>query len=129
MLHSRKKRLEELVKEEVARIIDGMKDPRVNMVTVTDVRMSSDLKLARVYVSTLEKERVPQVISALKGAHGFIRKSLGERLVVKYLPDVEFFYDDTFEHVARIEELLGKIREENPLDSETQQTGDDVDNQ
>ncbi|MCD6385475.1 30S ribosome-binding factor RbfA [Candidatus Sumerlaeota bacterium] len=110
MLHSRKKRLEELIKEEVAKIIDQMKDPRVRMVTVTEVSLSNDLRYATVYVSILERERVDETMHALKRAQKFVRRELGSRIVVKYLPEVQFKYDKTFEQIARVEELLSQIK-------------------
>ena len=112
MLHSRKKRLEHVIRESLASIISEMKDPRVNLLTVTEVRLSSDLRLATVYVSMLDKRKAGNALKALSSAHGFIKKQLGERVVIKYLPDVLFKYDESLDRAARIETLLAGIREE-----------------
>lgn len=119
MLHSRKKRLEELIKEEVAKIIDQMKDPRIRMVTVTEVTLTNDLRLATVYVSMLERDRVEETMGVLKRAQKFIRRELGSRIIVKYLPEVQFKYDKTFEQMARVEELLAQIKRESDEDEKT----------
>ena len=85
-----------------------LKDPRVGFVTVTEVRMSPDLKHARVYVSVFEREeqKRQESISALQRAEGFLRHGLGRRLRLRYVPGLRFVVDDTLDRSARIEELL-----------------------
>jgi len=85
-----------------------LKDPRVGFVTVTEVRMSPDLKHARVYVSVFEggEEGKQESVAALQRAEGFLRRSLGRRLRLRYVPHLRFVVDDTLDHSARIEELL-----------------------
>jgi ribosome-binding factor A len=85
-----------------------LKDPRVGFVTVTEVRMSPDLKHARVYVSVFEgeEEKKQESVDALQRAEGFLRHSLGRRLRLRYVPALRFVVDDTLDHSARIEELL-----------------------
>jgi ribosome-binding factor A len=86
-----------------------LKDPRVGFVTVTEVRMSPDIKHASVYVSIFEgaDERKQESIDALQRAEGFLRHSLGRRLRLRYVPALKFVVDDTLDHSARIEQLLG----------------------
>jgi ribosome-binding factor A len=119
-----------------------LKDPRVGFVTVTEVRMSPDLKHARVYVSVFdgEEERKQESIDALQRAEGFLRHSLGKRLRLRYVPALRFVVDDTLDHSARIEELLedsGAIPEDpdahpedsdvDPEDSDAHPEDSDVD--
>lgn len=112
MLHSRKERLEELIHQEVAKIIDQLKDPRMGMVTVSEVRLTNDIKLATIYVSILETERIPEIMKTLKQARGYIKKVLASRIVVKFMPDIQFKYDETIQRAARIEQLLQLIKKE-----------------
>jgi ribosome-binding factor A len=100
-------RVDELLKQEIARLFLDLKDPRVGFTTVMDVRTSPDLRHARVYVSVLGDEPEKQAtLAALHGARGYIRARLGEDLTLKYLPELHFELDRTLEQAARIEELL-----------------------
>ncbi len=89
-------------------IIDGdLEDPRVGSVTVTEVKVSQDLRNAKIYVSILgTKEEAAESLEALKHAAGFIRRMLGAVMRIKYTPELQFVYDDTDEKATRIEELL-----------------------
>jgi ribosome-binding factor A len=101
-------RVDQLLKQEIARVISDMKDPRIGFATVMDVRTSPDLRHARVFVSVLGAEDQKQVaLDALGGARGFIRTRVGQEITLKYLPELHFELDRTLEQAARIEELLG----------------------
>jgi ribosome-binding factor A len=94
---------------ELAELIQReLKDPRVGFVTVTEVRMSPDLKHARVYVSVFagEDSDKDESVEALQRAEGFFRRSLGKRLRLRYVPTLKFVVDDTLDRSARIEALL-----------------------
>ena len=107
----RTERVDELLKQEIARVIRDLKDPRVGFATVMDVRTSPDLRHARVYVSVLGEESARRAaIEALEGARGFVRARIGEAVTLKYLPELEFELDRTLERAARIDELLGDLR-------------------
>jgi ribosome-binding factor A len=110
MTGRRPERLAEQIKEEVSLIIAGeVEDPRVGFVTVTEARVTPDLKHAKIYVSILGTEQeVKESLAALKHASGFIRTSLGAVLRMKRTPELHFVYDDTTETAARIEELLNE---------------------
>ncbi|MGH7567256.1 MAG: 30S ribosome-binding factor RbfA [Gemmatimonadota bacterium] len=100
-------RVDELLKQEIARLLLDLKDPRVGFTTVMDVRTSPDLRHARVYVSVLGDEDEKQAtLAVLQGARGYVRARLGEELTLKYLPEIQFELDRTLEQAARIEELL-----------------------
>lgn len=100
-------RVDQLLKQEIARIIADLKDPRIGFATVMDVRTSPDLRHARVFVSVLGGEDEKQVaLDALTGARGFIRSRVGQEITLKYLPELHFELDRTLEQAARIEELL-----------------------
>jgi ribosome-binding factor A len=106
----RPERLAEQIKEEVSLIISGeVEDPRVGFVTVTDVKMSPDLRHARVYVSVIgTDDEVKGSLAALKHANGFIRHQLGTVLRMRHTPELHFAYDDADVRAARIEELLSQ---------------------
>jgi len=112
MAHRRALRLESLIKEEVSKIIlHHLKDPRVGFVTITRVKMSEDLKRAKIYWTVFGDEKTRQESSlGLEKAKGFIRRELGKRVRVKFLPEIDFSFDDSFEYSQRIESLLDEIK-------------------
>lgn len=110
MTGRRPERLAEQIKEEVSLIIAGeVEDPRVGFVTVTDVKLSADLRHAKVYVSVIGSENeVKGSLVALRHASGFIRAQLGDVLRMRHTPELHFAYDDAEVRAARIEELLSE---------------------
>ena len=113
-----KKRLERLAQQlriELGALIESeIDDPRVDMVTVTHVRVSNDMRYARVYVSTLggDGER-KTALEGLDSAKGFLRRQLSHRLGhLKRTPELTFDYDESVEKEMRIEELLAQIDSE-----------------
>ena len=106
----RAERLAEQIKEEVSLIIAGeVEDPKVGFVTVTDAKLSADLRNAKIYVSVLgSADEVKSSLSALRHAGGFIRHQLGAVLRIKHTPELHFVYDDADLRAARIEELLSE---------------------
>jgi len=110
MTGRRPERLAEQIKEEVSLIIAGeVEDPRVGFVTVTDAKLTPDLRYAKIYVSVLGTEaEVKESLAALKHAAGFIRTQLGAMLRMRRTPELHFVYDETTETAARIEELLSE---------------------
>ena len=110
-----KKRLERLAQQlrsEIGALIESdIDDPRVEMVTVTHVRLSNDMQHARVYVSALgaESER-KTILEGLQSARGFLRRQLSSRLPhLKRTPELTFDYDESIEKEMRIDKLLAKI--------------------
>ena len=106
----RPERLAEQIKEELSLIIGGeVEDPRLGYVTVTDTKLTADLRTARVYVSVLgTEEEVKGSLAALRHASGFIRHQLGAVLRIRHIPELHFVYDDADLRAARIEELLSE---------------------
>lgn len=106
----RPERLAEQIKEEVSLIIAGeVEDPRVGSVTVTDAKLSPDLRHAKIYVSVLGNEdEVKGSLAALRHASGFIRAQLGAVLRMRHTPELHFSHDESEVRAARIEELLSE---------------------
>lgn len=111
----RQQRVRGLLFEELTIMLGGeLGDPRLNLVTVTDVVVSKDLKNVRVYVSH-QDEAVSkrEVLSRLVKAVPFIRSQLGLRLGLRVVPELSFTYDDSPERAQRLTELLAQIKAEN----------------
>jgi len=106
MTSFRKSRVAELLRQAISDIVVlRIKDPRVQGITITEVRMSEDLKSAKVYFSSLADGRV----ESHKNAGGFIRRQLRQELDLKYIPELSFFYDTSFDNFSHINKLLKQI--------------------
>jgi len=93
----------------------SVRDPAASNVVVSAVRMTDDLSIARVYVRVLEEvdaDRQEEVVDALGRARGFLRRELGQRLQLRHVPSLEFYWDDVVDSALRIESILDEIRED-----------------
>lgn len=105
----------EQIRESIAlMLIRGeLSDPRLKNITINAVRVSPDLQIAKVYYSVLGSEAERSAVGqGLKQASGFIRRSLGEALKMRYTPVIHFFYDESIVRAARISELIETIKRE-----------------
>ena len=111
MQHLRKDRVGDLIKREIAHIIQcELKDPGVGFVTITAAKVSVDLKHARIFYTVLGDEDCKRKSSsALKRASGFIQREMGKRLKLRYTPEISFQFDQSVEYGAHIEKLIQKI--------------------
>ncbi len=110
MTHRRTARLNEQFKREISEILTTrVRDPRVGSVLVTEVRVTADLWMARVYVRSLEERELTEVLEGLDAATPFIRKELGKVLHIRRMPDLRFIQDDTLESALRIEKVLKEV--------------------
>ena len=101
-----------------------LKDPGVGFVTVTEVRMSSDLQYATVFVSVMGDEQAEtQSLASLRRAAPFLRSEVGKRLRLRHTPDLRIQLDRTLAQSDRIEELLSA----NPPTSEHEERDDETD--
>ena len=108
----RPERVAHLMQRELADILrTRMRDPRLSQwVSVTDVEVTNDLSMARVYVSILPTgEERARALDALQGAAGFVRHELAPRLGLREVPVIRFLLDSSIERGARVEDLLKRI--------------------
>lgn len=120
---ARARRIGDRILEELAVLLHReVADPRLTMVTVTAVDVDRELAFATIYVTaTGSEERREEVLQALEGARGFLRKELTARINLRSFPQLRFSWDASQERGARIEELLEM------LDKERGEQGDVVD--
>ena len=107
----RTERLNGLIHEELSRIIlRVVKDPRVKGVTFTHVKVSKDLRHARIYYSLLGgSDDRSNAEKGLQSAKGVMRREIGRNLQLRYTPELEFFFDDSLEYAEHIEKLLKDV--------------------
>lgn len=89
-----------------------VKDPRVEWVTVNEVEVTNDYSLAKIFYSTLDKDKVNQVSKALESAKGFIRSELSKGLTTYTVPEIKFIFDTSLERGGHILSLISKVSEE-----------------
>ena len=109
--YSRADRVADQIRMEVADILmRKIKDPRIRSVTVTDVELTNDLRLARVFVTAMGTDQeIKEVFAGLANASGFVRSELGRRLTLRYLPEVLFIRDLSGPRGDRVLQLLDEI--------------------
>ena len=92
-------RINHAVQEELMNILfKEAKDELLKNVTITDCEVSSDLGYCKVYVTVLKDDKKEETLKALKEAKGFIRKELMNRVELRYVPELQFVYDDSIEY-------------------------------
>ena len=107
-------RVEEACKEELSEILQReVKDPRVGFVTITSVKVTPDLRHARVYVSIMgTEEEIENSLTGLESARGYLRSHLGKHLRLKFLPELEFVRERFAEEALRLDEIMRKAKED-----------------
>ena len=122
-----------IIQRELSELIQrGLKDPRVSFCTVTQVEVSSDLKYADVKVSVIGDQKQKRgAMAGLKSAAGFLRREVGQRIGLRYAPELRFQLDYSVDDLMKIDQLLKQVHAEeesaldfdklNPADSESEE--------
>jgi len=102
----------DLIRKEISQILlEELKDPRIGFVTITKVALSDDLRIAKVYYSVFGEERDKEdSYQGLESAKGYIKRELGRRVRLKYMPEITFMFDDSLEYGEHIEGLLRDMK-------------------
>lgn len=111
MNFKRADRVADLIMAEMSDIIfKQVKDPRLHAITITAVKVSDDLRNAKIYFVEMGKDECsPEVKAGLAKAANFIRRELGKRLQLRYVPEILFIHDKSFGYGSRIDKLLAEI--------------------
>ena len=105
-------RISDALIEQISYIISNkVKNKDINFVTITDVKVSSDLGFAKVYFTVLDNSKIDTTLKALKEASGFIRHELRDRIDIRQIPELTFIYDESIEEAKKIEEIIKKIND------------------
>lgn len=116
----RSARVGEQLFKEIAELIEyRVKDPRVRGVTLTGVDMADDLKFAKVYYSVLGDEvDLEDTQKGLLSAKGFIKREIGRRMELRYVPELDFRHDPSLKRGEKMEKLLDRLIPEEPEEEE-----------
>jgi len=100
-----------LLKELADLLMRRVRDPRVTGVTLTGIRVSNDLKHAKVYFSLIgDEQAIMEVQEGLESAKGFIKREIGQRMELKYVPDIVFRHDPSLATGERMEKLFQNMK-------------------
>jgi len=106
-------RVGDVVLKEVAfLLLERVRDPRVQGVTLTGIHLSDDLKQARIYFSVMgDDAQVERAQAGLNSATGFLKREIGRRVDLRYVPGITFFYDPSLKTGNHMERIFEKMRE------------------
>ena len=114
----RSERVADLIQKEISEMLmRSIKDPRIGFVTITRVSVTEDCRSAKIYYSVMgtaaEKE---ESLKGLMSAKGYIRKELGRRVSLRYIPEIVFQFDPSIEYAIHLEEVIQHLRGEGEKD-------------
>jgi ribosome-binding factor A len=114
MTNPRPERVQEALRQEISRIVQlEIKDPRLGFLTITSVDLTKDLRYAKVYFSVLGEEKDKRLaLKGLNSAKGYIKGLLSDRIKLRYMPDIEFKIDESYEHTKKVLDILDQIKKE-----------------
>jgi len=113
-LSKRSEQLEKSLKREINNIIyRKINDPRIKFVTITRIKVSSDLKYADIFVTIFNDEfQQKNTLKGLKNATKFIRGELGKNIKLRYVPNIEFKIDEDLEHQYRLLKIITEVHDQ-----------------
>ncbi|MGP8154193.1 MAG: 30S ribosome-binding factor RbfA [Smithella sp.] len=120
MNFKRADRVSELIRADMSDIImKEVKDPRLHSVTITSVKVTDDLRNAKIYFVEMGKDECsPEIKAGLTQAAGFIRRELGKRVQLRCVPELTFIHDQSFAYGNRIEKILAQIAQQENKDDQ-----------
>ena len=121
-------KLQELIKQEMSKmLLKELKDPRIGFVTVTGVEMTGDLREAKIFVSVLGgAEQLKSSLEGLNSALGFIRREIGQRIRLRFTPEISFAPDTSLDYADHIQKLLLQVEGDKPDVDNAQRRGDET---
>ncbi|MGI8941953.1 MAG: 30S ribosome-binding factor RbfA [Actinomycetota bacterium] len=124
-MSQRTDKVQRLAREVLGETIQNLKDPRLGFTTVTAVRITPDLRQARVFVSVLgSDEERESTMDALASATPVLRGELGRQVRMKYTPELLFHLDTSADEAQRLEEILHRIESESPPSAGEEDAGE-----
>ena len=114
MDYKRSDRVGDLLLELISQLLTKeVSDPRIGPITLTGAEVSKDLRHARIFFSLLgDERRRTEALSGLKSATGFIRAKIAKELKLRFVPTIEFVFDETQDQAQRIEDLLKQVKKD-----------------
>ncbi len=112
MEFKRADRVAGLIQEEISGILQKeVQDPRVSLATITGVKIGDDLKFAKIFF-VCDSKRRKSTQAGFDRSKSFIKKRLAQRVNLKYMPDIAFYYDSSFDYSSKIENIIKEIHQD-----------------
>ncbi len=113
MASVRMEKVARLIQHELGGIfLHRLNDPELGFITITKVRLTPDLKIARIYISVYDKDKRVLILEKISHIKKLIRAELAAKISLRSVPDLEFFIDDTMDYVEKIDSLFKKIHKD-----------------
>ncbi|MBW2246559.1 MAG: 30S ribosome-binding factor RbfA [Deltaproteobacteria bacterium] len=95
-------------------LLKKVKDPRLKNASITDVKLSRDLRIARIYfVLSGNKKNVEEALEGFNSAIGYVKRTVARQMGLRYMPDLKFFYDESFDYGSHIDNVLKALKADN----------------
>ena len=94
-------------------LINNIRDPRLKGVSATAVKVTKDLKVARIYFFSAMEKPKDECLAGFRAASGYLKQAIASELELRFIPTLEFFFDESIDYGEKIEKLLNKIRSSN----------------
>lgn len=109
--YARSERIGSKIQYEISNLLKKkLSDPRMEMATISHVKVSDDLRVAFVYIAVFgDKYKIKNALEGFKKSKGFIKKSIAPKLGFKYMPDLRFVHDESFDKGAKMDELIRSV--------------------
>jgi len=112
----RKKRLEVLFRDEIAQILEKILDfSKTGLVTITKVELTSDLRNCKIFYSPFDDTKIDYMKNFFKKRGGYLKGILSKKVYIKYMPEVEFIYDDSPRKVSEVFSIMDGLKENNKV--------------
>ena len=106
----RQRRVADLIAKELSLVLqERVQDPRLSGATITYVRMSRDLRQATVFIASKNANSDREILEALEHSNAFLRRELAARVLLRFVPELQFSIDDSWLRAQRIESLLDQV--------------------
>ena len=111
---TRPERVQEAIRQEVSKIIQNeLKDPRIGFLTITAVEVTPDLRYARIFFTALgEMKDKMLALKGLKSAKGYIKGRLADEIKLRFMPEIEFKIDESWERIRHLDDIFNKLEKE-----------------
>jgi ribosome-binding factor A len=115
----RTEKIQKLIKEEISLIfLHKIQDPELGLTTITKVKITPDLRSAKVYVSILDRDKREESLNKINDLRTLIRTELAHRVRLRHVPELTFFIDDSLDYAEKIEDIFRKIHENDKQEDE-----------
>lgn len=116
----RGEKIASFIKEELGMLfLYKLQDPALGLVTITSVKMTPDMKIAKIYLSAYEKDQREIILQKVEKIKGMMRSHIASRIKLRFTPELHFYIDDSLDYVEKMEVLFKKIHKDDNKDDST----------